>query len=113
MDIFFKHFVGIAFIFLVTICICTASYQSVTAMYTEGKKMSTSYTTLLNFSKIQCVDRCIKDKLTGGCTLAGYNTTTMTCYLSIDDPQDVLDADDTYGVFFYEPVPSGIFYFKF
>jgi len=87
---------------------CTASLQSVTTKFTEGKKLSTSYTTFQKISKIQCVERCNKDRQTGGCTLAGYNKATRSCYLSVDDPEDVLDTtDEAYGVFFYEPDQTG------
>jgi len=108
MALFFQHFVGMSFILLVTILMCTASLQSVTTKFTEGKKLSTSYTTLQKISKIQCVERCNKERQTGGCTLAGYNKATRSCYLSADDPQDVLDTtDEAYGVFFYEQDQTG------
>jgi len=87
-----------------------ATVQSVTTKFTEGKILSTSYTTLLKISKIQCVERCNKEKKTNGCTLAGYNKATRSCYLSVDGPQDVLDTtDEMHGVFFYEPDQTGIF----
>ena len=95
-------------IYLLTVSLCTANIQSVITKFTEGKKLSTSYTTLQKISKIQCVERCNKDRQTGGCTLAGYNKATRSCYLSVDGPQDVLDTEDeAYGVFFYEPGQTG------
>ena len=97
-----------------TFAVCRATIKSVTTTFTLGKTLSTSYTALEKISKIKCVERCNKEKQTGGCTLAGYNTATKTCYLSKDGPQDVVDAaDETYGVFFYEPEQAGIFHFKF
>jgi len=108
MAICFEHFVGMSFILLVTIFMCTASFQSMTTTFTEGKKLSTNYATLQKVSKVQCVEKCNKDRQTGGCTLAGYNKATRSCYLSVDGPQDVLDTtDETYGVFFYEPGQTG------
>ena len=81
-----------------------ATIQSVKTKFTEGKKPSTSHTTLQRTSKIQCVERCSKEQQTGACTLAGYNKATRTCYLSVDDPQDVLDTtDEMLGVFFFGP----------
>jgi len=46
----------------------------------------------------------MQQRQTGGCTLAGYNKATRSCYLRVD----VLDTtDETYGVFFYEPGQTG------
>jgi len=95
-------------IYLLTVSLCTANIQSVITKFTEGKKVSTSYTTLQKISKTQCVERCNKEKQTGRCTLAGYNKATRSCYLSVDGPQDVLDTtDEMYGVFFYESEQTG------
>jgi len=108
MVFYFKHVVGIVITCLVTISLCTGAYQSVTTQFTEGKKVSSSYTTLHKISKVQCVERCNKEKQTNGCTLAGYNKAMRSCYLSVDGPQDVLDTtDEMYGVFFYEPDQTG------
>jgi len=111
-----KYFVAISCVALLAISSCVATIQSVTTKFTEGKILSTSYTTLQKMSKIQCVERCNKEKQTGGCTLAGYNKATRSCFLSVDGPQDVLDTtDEAYGVFFYEPDQYGtynIFYFR-
>ena len=42
------------------------------------------------------------------CTVAGYNKATQTCYLSVDEPQTVLDTDDEMsGVLFYETDLTG------
>ena len=55
------------------------------------------------------MERCNQEKQKGMCTLAGYNKATKTCYLSIDDPQAVLDTtDDMAGVLIFEPIFSGI-----
>jgi len=105
--------VGISCIGLMTIALCMATIQSVKTKFTEGKKLSTSHTTLQGISKIKCVEKCSKEKQTGGCTLAGYNKATKTCYLSVDGPQDVFDTtDEMFGVFFYEPDQAGIFHFE-
>jgi len=105
------HFVGMSCIGFMAIALCMATIQSVKTKFTEGKKPLTSYTTLQRISKIQCVERCSKEKQTGGCTLAGYNKATKTCYLSVDDAQDVLDTtDEMFGVFFYKPDQTGRFH---
>jgi len=114
MALSLKYCLEISCIALLAISLCVATIQSVTTQFTEGKKLSTNYATLQKVSKIQCVERCNKDKQTGGCTLAGYNKATRNCYLSVDGPQDVLDTtDEAYGVFFYEPDQSGICLFEF
>ena len=73
------------------------------------EKTTTSHTTLQKISKIKCVERFNKERESGRSTLAGYNKATKTCYLSNEDPLDVLDTNDEMtGVFFYEPEPTGI-----
>jgi len=97
-------------ILLMTVTICSATIQSVVTRFTVKKSVASSHTTLENISKIKCVERCNKERQRGRCTLAGYNAITRTCYLSVDDPQDVLDTtDEKTGVFFYEPEQTGIY----
>jgi len=99
-------------IFFVAIPLCNANIQSVATKFTDKKCVATSHTTLQKVSKIKCVERCNQERQNGRCTLAGYNKASKTCYLSVDDPQDVLDTtDDMTGVFFFEPQPAGIFKF--
>jgi len=113
MALSLKYFVGISFIGLVTINLCTAS-KTVKAKFTEKKQPLTSHTTLQSVSEIQCVKRCNKDRQTGECTLAGYNKAMRSCYLSVDGPHDVLDTtDEMSGIFFFEPDQTSIFHFKF
>jgi len=108
MAFFLKKLVGVSFIGFVALPWGMAAIQSVTTTFTEGKKVSTSYKTLPKISKIQCVERCNKERETDGCTLAGYNKAMRSCYLSVDGPQDVLDTtDEMYGVFFYESEQTG------
>jgi len=94
--------------FFVAMSLCNANIQSVTTMFTRKKCVANSHTTLQKISKIKCVEKCNQERQKGRCTLAGYNKATKTCYLSVDDPQDVLDStDDMTGVFFYETQPTG------
>ena len=96
-------------ILFVVISLCNAKIQSVTTEFTGKKCVATSHTTLQKISKIKCVEKCNQERQNGRCTLAGYNKATKTCYLSVDDPLDVLDTDDEMtGVFFYQPEPTGI-----
>ena len=98
------NFVNALIVLFVSIALCNANIQSVTTKFTEKKTVATSHTTLQKISKIKCVENCNKERQKGKCTLAGYDKYTKTCYLSVDDPQDVLDTtDDMIGVFFYEP----------
>jgi len=96
---------------LLDITLCMATFRSVTTNFTEKKMVITSHTTLQPFSIIQCVDLCYKEKEKGVCTLAEYNKTSETCYLSVDNPQNAVDTTDVMsGVFFYEPLLTGIHY---
>jgi len=111
MDFFIENFnfVKSSVILFVAVSLCNANIQSVTTKFTDKKCVATSHTTLQKVSKIKCVERCNQERQNGRCTLAGYNKASKTCYLSVDDPQDVLDTtDDMAGVFFYEPQPAGI-----
>jgi len=99
-------------ILFVAISLCYADIQSVTTKFTEKKCVATSHTTLQKISKIKCVEKCNQERQKGRCTLAGYNKATKTCYISVDNPLDVLDTtDEKFGVFFYEPEPTGIIIF--
>jgi len=101
MALSFKCFCTLL-VFLVIITICTATIKSVATKFTEKKIVATSHTTLQNISKIKCVERCNQDRQSGQCTLAGYNKSAKTCYLSVDNPQDVLNTtDEMSGVFFF------------
>jgi len=87
---------------------CTATIQSVTTRFTEKKTVATSHTTLQKISKIRCVEWCNKERKNEMCTVAGYNKATQTCYLSVDEPQTVLDTDDEMsGVLFYKTDLTG------
>jgi len=76
--------------------------QSVATKFTEKRSVATSHTTLHNISKMKCVEKCKREQQNGMCTLAGYNKSTKTCYLSRDNPQDVLNTtDEGSGVYFF------------
>jgi len=114
MAFFLEHFVRTAIILLLTISLCYADIQSVATKFTEMKSVVTSYVTLQDISKIKCVEKCNKERQNNRCTLAAYDKRTKTCYLSDDDPMNVLDTEDKMtGVFFYEPCVTGISTFLF
>ena len=103
------NFVNTSIFLFVAISLCNATILSVKTKFTQNKIVKTSHTTLQNITTIRCVQICFKRRQTGGCTLAGYNKTTRTCFLSVGGPHDVLDTTDAMnGVFFYEPEPTGI-----
>jgi len=103
------NFVKSSLILFLVISLCNANIESVTTLFTEKKCVATSHTTLQKISKIRCVEKCNQERQKGRCTLAGYNKATKTCFLSVDNPQDVLDTtDEMTGVFFYEPEQTGI-----
>ena len=109
MAFFLEYVLNISIMFLLTISMCNADIQSVTTTFTEMKSVATSHTTLQGISKIKCVEKCDKERQNGNCTLAGYDKRTKTCYLSDDDPMNVLDTEDKMiGVFFYEQYMTGI-----
>jgi len=109
MAFWLEHFVRTSIVLLLTFCLCNANIQSVTTTFSERKSVATSHTTLQKISKIKCVEKCNKERQNGMCTLAGYDKRTKTCYLSNDDPQNVLDTNDEMtGVFFYGPDMNGI-----
>ena len=95
-------FVNPLLVCLVSITFCTATIQSVATKFTEKKSVLTSHKTMQNISDIQCVRKCKKEQQNGMCSLAGYNKSTKTCYLSVDNPQDVLNTtDEMSGVFLF------------
>jgi len=108
MPFFLKHFVRFSIMSLLTMTLCMATIQSVTTTFTEERNVATSHTTLHKISRIKCVEKCNKERQTGGCTMA--NKATKTCCLSVDDPQDVVYTDDEMsGVFFFGLDPIGMY----
>jgi len=107
-----KDIVRTSVILLLTISLCMAIIQSVTTRFTGNKRASTRHTTLHNISELQCVRKCYREQQNGMCTLAGYNKTLETCYLSVNNPENVMDTtDEKSGVFFYEADSIGILRF--
>ena len=112
MALYLKIIIRTSVILLLTISLCMASIQSVTTRFTGNKRVATRHTTLHNISDIQCVRKCYREQQNGMCTLAGYNKTIETCYLSVNNPENVMDTTDKMsGVFFYEADSIGILRF--
>jgi len=82
---------------------CTALLIEKDTRFENRKCVGTSRMTLQQYSKIKCVQKCHEENIKGLCNVAGYNKATKTCYLSMDNHQDVLDVDDEMsGVYFME-----------
>jgi len=93
-----------AIVFLWECTMCMASVQTTKTQLSKGKMVATSYMTLQSYSDIKCVRKCFEEKRQNRCSVAGYDKSTQTCFLSNDGPQDLLDADKEFGVFlFLEP----------
>jgi len=88
-----------AVVFVWTCSLSLAKIQTAQTNFTRDIKVATSYMTLKSCSKIKCVEKCFDEKRHGRCSIAGYNLATRTCYLSNDVQDDLLNTDDTYGVF--------------
>jgi len=52
---------------------------------------------------------CFTEGQKDRCNVAGYNKATKTCYLSMDDPQDVASVDDENIGVFYLREAQGIY----
>ena len=90
-----------AIVFLWEFTMCIASVQITKTQLIKGKMVATSYMTLQSYSDIKCVRKCFEEKRQERCSVAGYDTSTQTCFLSNDGPGDLLDADEEFGVFLY------------
>jgi len=98
-----EHFIRTSMVILFSVSRCNADIESVRFTFTGNKSVNTTHTTLHDISDIQCARKCNKERQNGRCTLAGYDKRTKTCYLSDDDPLNVVDTgDEMIGEFFYE-----------
>ena len=93
--------ITVVIVFLWTCSQCLANIQTIESQFSKGKKVATSYKTLPSYSKIKCAVKCFEEKRQNRCSVAGYNTATHTCFLSNDGLQDLLDADEEFGVILY------------
>jgi len=97
----FLYLAAAAYVFLLEYAMCTAGVQTANTYFAKGKMVATSYMTLKSCSSIKCVSKCFDEQRNTRCSVAGYDKSTQTCFLSNDGPQDLLDADEKSGVFFY------------
>ena len=47
--------------------------NDIVTKYVSGRDVYSSYETIRGFSKLKCVDRCLRDFPSGRCKVAGYN----------------------------------------
>lgn len=96
------------FTFILEYSLCMATVQTTATHFIKGKTVATSYKTLQSYSKIKCVEKCFAEKRQNRCSIAGYNKVTKTCFLSNDGQQDLLDANEEFGVMLF----SGMFSYE-
>ena len=94
-------------------CVCMLKFSSstvhVTSVNVEVKKfipnksVSTTSKIFEGFSLAQCIKKCNDEAKKSRCNIAGYNTASRRCQMSMDERQDVLDVADT---------TSGVVYIK-
>jgi len=90
---------SVVFAFLATLTLCGATLQ-IAATFIAGMSVATNHTALRPYSEIQCAAKCFDEGRYNRCRVAGYSRETHTCYLSLDNLQDVTDiADQNVGVF--------------
>jgi len=101
----FKITAAFAVVFLVTFSHCITDFQEFKLI--TKKTVATSYLTFERNSDIRCVERCYAEGKQERCTIAAFNTATMSCRLSMDSQQDVVDiSDDSSGVYIFQPHPA-------
>jgi len=99
----FKLMSALAVLILANVCQCKADFQEFEASWLTRKTVATSYLTLERYSNIRCVEKCNAEGKQGRCTIAAFNTATMSCRLSMDSQQDVVDVpDDSSGVYIFQ-----------
>ena len=85
---------------------CKADFQEFRALFPLRKTVATSYLTLERYSNKRCVEKCYAESKQGRCTIAAFNTATMSCRLSMDSQQDVVHVpDDSSGVYIFQHDP--------
>jgi len=100
----FKFKTAFAVVIVLTVSQCNANFQEFRASF--GKTVATSYLTLERYSNIRCVEKCYEEGKQGRCTIAAFNTASMSCRLSMDSEQDVVDTpDDSNMVYILQQQP--------
>ena len=96
---YFKTVAPFAVVILAIVSQSRADVYLYTATFVMRKIVPTRYLTIQPFSIIQCATKCYEEGRQGRCSIAGYNTTTKSCYLSMNSWNDAIDVpDDTIGI---------------
>jgi len=103
-----KKAATVAVVVLMTIALCSTAMRDARTQFVKNKLLATSYATEQANSQLNCVRWCFSGGNKGKCKTAGYNASTNSCRLSMDNPEDLTDvADEMSGVFVIEPVDRG------
>jgi len=88
-------------IFSLTFFISLACVQFQVKTFYPNKSVATFHTELERYSLAQCIKKCTDEAYKGRCKVAGYNSASRRCRLSLDDSHEVLDVnEDSSGVVF-------------
>jgi len=92
-----------AFVFLMTIALCSTNVEEMRTQFLNNKLLATSYATKQPISQLHCVQWCSRDRHSGKCRIAGYHKSSKMCQLSMDFQFYLLNvADETTGIFLME-----------
>jgi len=100
---YFQTVATLAVVIIVTFSQSDAGIQDFKTTFIKRKTVANSYLTLEGYSKVQCAEKCYKERKQGRCRIAAYDKASKSCRLSMDRGQDVVATqDDSVGVFIYE-----------
>lgn len=109
MDSRVVAFTASATLLVITVALTRATIKEVQATFVAQRQVTNSHAVLPKYSKSQCMRTCFTEGQKDRCNVAGYNKATKTCYLSMDDPQDVASVDDENIGVFYLREAQGIY----
>jgi len=96
---YFKTVATFAVVILAIMSHSRADVYLYKATFITRKILPTKYLTIQPFSIIQCAAKCYEEERQGRCSIAGYNTATKSCFLSMDSWNDAIDfPDDSFGI---------------
>lgn len=108
MVCYFQTVATFAVVSIVAFSQSLAELQDFEATFMKRKTVN-SYLTIKRYSKIQCAEKCFKERKQGRCSIAAYDKASKSCRLSMGTLQDVVDTlDDSSGVFIYQPDPLAL-----
>ena len=93
-----KPALAVAIFLLLPLTLSGATSQK-SATFIARKSVAANHTALRPYSEIQCVAKCFEESRCNRCTIAGYNMNTHTCYLRLENLQDLSDVADQKSAF--------------